>query len=240
MGGAIAVAALVKLTPVVLLAYVWWRGARRAALVGAGLLALSMLPALVHWGPGILRDHWVQGLLPTLRLQIGWSINQSLDAFLLRLFDPNSLVATPESAPWGKTLLSVLLSLAVAGITLHTVARRRRALALLPLELGYVLLAILIVMKVTWVHTLAGMLFVWPVLMAAAVRAAEGGARWAVRVGVLASVGFFLSSAHFPVLWNPAFRHGPLLLLTGIHLYGVVILWATAGFVLHRTRFDGL
>lgn len=235
VGAAIALATLVKLTPVVLVAWLWWRGARRAAAVAAGLLALSIVPAIVHWGPGILLDNWQNGLLPTLRAQIGWTINQSLDAYLLRLFDPSATVADPKDAVWMKTLLSSVLALVVVVATLRVLTQRPRSKALLPLELGYVLLAILILMKVTWVHTLATMLVVWPILLAVVVRAAEKGAPWAVRAGVLGSAGFFLSSAHIPVLWSEKLHHYPWILLTGVHLLGIVVLWATVGSVLRRS-----
>lgn len=235
LGLALALATYVKLTPAILILYAWWRGERRGAAIAGAILALSMVPAFVHWGPAIVRDYWVDGLVPTLHAQIGWAIDQSLDAFLLRVFDPSALGAIPQAAPLAKTVLSIALSLVIVGVTLRQVARRRRERTLLPLELGYLVLALLIVMKVTWVHTLAALLFVWPVLMAVVVRAAERGAPWAVRAGILASVGFFLSSAHFPVLWNERFFHGPWIVVTGVHLFGTILLWLVAGFALQRS-----
>jgi hypothetical protein len=96
-----------------------------------------------------------------------------------------------------------------------------------------VLLAVLALMKLTWVQTLSAMLFVWPVLMAAILRAAELERPWARRTGLWACVGFFLSSAHVPILWE-RLRHGPLVVVTGVHLAGVLILWGTAAAVLLR------
>ena len=69
------------------------------------------------------------------------------------------------------------------------------------------LLAVLALMKLTWVQTLTAMLFVWPVLMTAVLRAAELERPWARRAGGWACIGFFLSSAHVPILWaRPAPR----------------------------------
>ena len=63
----------------------------------------------------------------------------------------------------------------------------------LPVEMGAVWLAVLAVMRLTWVQTLASMLFVGPALLVVILRAAEREACW--RAGVAACVGFFLSSA---------------------------------------------
>jgi hypothetical protein len=68
------------------------------------------------------------------------------------------------------------------------------------------------------------MLWIWPVLMIVLIRAAETGEAGAKRLGVLACVGFFLSSAHIPVLWE-GLRHGPWVVVTGAHLFGVLVLW---------------
>ena len=233
LGIALAAATLVKLAPVVLIPYAWWRGARRGATLALLLLALSMLPALAHWGWGIVPDYMRRAILPSLGTENGWAHNQSLDGFLSRLFVPSGLLAVPPGAPWPKHVLSLLLSLAVGGVTLGILVRRRRAPALLPVEVGLVVLAFLVLMKITWVHTLAAMLFAWPVLMLAILRAAERGAAWARRAGLVACAGFFLAAAHIPVLWGAHWR-GPWIVVTGAHLYGLLVLWGTACFVLRH------
>jgi hypothetical protein len=151
-------------------------------------------------------------------------MNQSLEAFLARLFVPSHWVVSPFDAPLVKRVLSVVFGLAIAARTLWALGRRRRPPALLAVEMAAILLATLALMKLTWVHTLCAMLWVWPVVMLVILRAAERGAPWARRAGILACIGFFLSSAHIPVLWE-RLRHGPALLLTGVHLFGVLILW---------------
>ncbi|MFQ5599722.1 MAG: glycosyltransferase 87 family protein, partial [Candidatus Krumholzibacteriia bacterium] len=236
-GAAVALAALVKLAPAVAVLYVARRGARRAALLAAVLLVVSMLPALLHWGWGIVPDYLQSALLPSLGAEHPRPMNQSLDAMLSRLFIPSPLVRSPFDLPWLKHALSASLSIVILVLTLGTLRARRRHVALLPVELGLVILAVLILMKLTWVHTLAAMLFVWPFLMLAILRAAERSAAWAVRAGVWACIGFFLSSAHVPILWQ-GLRHGPWVLVISVHLLGLLILWAVSRQVLrHQADF---
>jgi hypothetical protein len=93
-------------------------------------------------------------------------------------------------------------------MTLASLRAPRRPAALLPIEMGAVWLAMLAVMRLTWVQTLASMLFVAPALWVVILRAAEREAPWARRAGIAACVGFFLSSAHLPILWS-GLRQGP-------------------------------
>ena len=231
----LALATLAKLTPAALIPYVWWRGARRAAWLSVLLLALSMLPPVVHWGGWILPEYLHAGLLPSLHRENGWAHNQSLDAVLTRFFVPSAMDAVPATAPWPKHVLSAVLALAIAAYTWRVLARRERPPVLLPAELGLVVLTILILMKLTWVHTLAAMLFVWPALLLPILRAAERGAPWARRAGIATCAGVFLSAAHLPILWGEHWR-GPLVVVTGAHLYGMLILWGTTCFVLRHAH----
>ena len=224
LGLVLSLASLVKLTPFVLVPYVARRGARRAAVVALGLLALSMIPVFTHWGLGIVPEYLVRVILPSVRDEVAPPMNQSLDAFLSRLLVPSELVQSPFDAPALKASLSVILSVVMAAATLHAVLRRRIPAGLIPVEMGLVLLAVLALMKLTWVQTLTSMLWVWPVVMLAVLRAAERGAPWAKRAGLVACAGFFLSSAHVPILWE-RLRHGLAVTVTGVHLIGLLLLW---------------
>jgi len=225
-GVALAIATLSKLTPAALIPYCMWRGGRRAGIVGIVLLGLAVLPALVHWGPGIVAEYWRHALAPSLQDEVAPPMNQSLDAFLSRLLVPSAAIAAPFDAPRLKQVLAIGLGLALAACVLQRVAARRRAPALLPVELGLVVLAMLVLMKLTWVHTLSAMLWVWPAVMLPLQRASENGARWARRTALIACVGFFLAAAHVPILWPPL-RHGAAVVVTGVHLFGLLLLgWA--------------
>jgi hypothetical protein len=96
-------------------------------------------------------------------------------------------------------------------------------------------LTILLIMKITWVHTLAAMLFVWPCLMIPILRAAERGAPWAPPAGVWACVGFLLSSGHIPVLWQ-GLRRGPAVVVISVHVVGLLVLWLVSRSVLRHER----
>ena len=88
LGAALAVATLAKLTPLFLLPYVFWRGARRGAGMAVLLLTVSMVPAFVHWGPGIAADYLQHAILPSVHDEVAPPMNQSLDAYLSRLLVP--------------------------------------------------------------------------------------------------------------------------------------------------------
>jgi len=230
---AIAIATFCKLTPAALLPWCWWRGMRRTALLGLGLLGVAMLPALVHWGPDIVPEYWRHALAPSLHDEVAPPMNQSLDAFLSRLLIRSATNAAPFDVPRLKQLLSIALGLGMAALVLRRVAVRRRATALLPVEMGLVLIAILVLMKLTWVHTLSAMLWVWPAVMLPLQRASEAGAPWARRTMLCACAGFFLAAAHVPILWPPL-RHGAAVIVTGVHLFGLLLLGFACWRVLGR------
>ncbi len=231
----LASAVILKLTPLVLLGWSAWRGARRATAAGLALLAASAVAAIVRWDASIGLEYVRAALAPAVRQESPLPMNQSLDAMLSRLLVPNDVVVAPFAAPTLKHLLSWGLALALLVATMRTVRRHARHAALLPVELGLVMVAVLIVMKLTWLHTLAAILFVWPCLMLPSLRAAERGAAWATPAGLAASAGFFLSSAHLPVLWS-GLRSGPATLGISVHLLGLFVLWIVCRHVLHHER----
>jgi hypothetical protein len=232
-GAALALATLLKLTPAAAIPWAAWRGARWAAGLALLALALAMLPALRCWGWGILPDYVHRALLPAWKGEFPFPMNQSLDGMLSRLLVPSTFVHSPFDRPELKQALAAVLSLAVLVATLASLRRRARHATLLPVELGHLTLALLILMKITWLHTLSALLFVWPCLMLAILRAAERGARWSRAAGLWACAGFFLSSAHLPVLWE-GLRRGPWALATSVHLVGLVILWTVSRTVLRH------
>ena len=229
-GVALAAASWLKLAPVVLIAWAWWRGGRRAATIAAALLLLSVGASVMHWGGGILPAYVRDALLPYGRAELPRPMNQSVDAVLSRILVANSDVGAFADLPRLKLVLSAALTLAIFLASVRTLRRPHHS-ALLPIECSMVTLALLALMKITWVQTLAAMLFVWPVTWIAIVRAAERGATWAVGAGVWAAAGFFLAAAHFPILW-PGWRHGPQSLVLNLHCVGVLILWQVTRVVL--------
>jgi hypothetical protein len=239
-GIAITIATLCKLTPAALIPYCVWRGARRAGWTAGVLLVLVTIPALVHWGPGIVTDYWRMALAPSLHDEVAPPMNQSLDAFLSRLLVRSNVIAAPFDAPGWKRVLSIGLGLAICGLVLRRVLARRRTQALLPVELGLVVIAILVLMKLTWVHTLSAMLWVWPAVMLPLQRiaaATDAAGSWARRTMLLASAGFFLAAAHVPILWPPL-RQGMAVVITGVHLFGLLLLGFACWRVLGRPELE--
>jgi hypothetical protein len=236
---------VVKLVPLALLPYAWWRGARRAAGIALAVLALACVAATWHFGRGIWADWLHFAVLAPLGAANGWAHNQSLDAYVLRLWMPSAVLVLPVQAPVAQRVLSLALSLVLAAATVWVLAHSKRAAgettqsaARLPLEVGLLTLALLMLMKITWVHTLAGMLFVWPVMMVTIWRAAERGRAWSRRAAVAACAGFFLSAAHLPILWGTHFAHYPLVILTGAHLAGLLLLWGVAAFLMSSDKLE--
>lgn len=232
-GAALAAAVLAKLAPVLLVFLAWWRDRRRTAYVAIGLLCVSMLPAVLYWGWDIVPDYFRRAIFPSLRDEVVPPMNQSLDAVLSRWLVQGGVVAAPLHWPLAKRLLSAAATIAILAVTWRRLHRTRVEAGLVPLEIGFVVLAMLLVMKLTWVQTLTAMLGVWPALMLVILRAAERDAAWARRAGLLACLGFWLSSAHVPILWPPL-RHGPGIAVLGVHFYGVLLLWLVCGDVLRR------
>lgn len=229
----LAAAVVLKLTPLAAVVWAAWRGARRAVLGSLLVLALGGAAAAWQMGWDIGTEYVRAALLPAFESEAPQPMNQSLDATLSRLLVPSDVVRSPFNQPTLKHALSLALSGLLVLFTVTCVRAPRRHPALLPVELGLVMLAVLMIMKLTWLQTLAAILFVWPCVMLPILRAAERGAPWAVRTGIAASVGFFLSSAHMPVLWS-ALRQGPAVALISVHLVGLFILWWVCRRVLQR------
>ncbi|HET9482235.1 MAG TPA: glycosyltransferase family 87 protein, partial [Candidatus Polarisedimenticolia bacterium] len=89
-GGALAIAAAVKLTPAILLVYLWWAGRRRAALWGAGVLVLLTLVAVfaAGWDNHV---RYASEFVPTLSKGAATYANQSINGALNRLLTGASM-----------------------------------------------------------------------------------------------------------------------------------------------------
>jgi hypothetical protein len=231
-GTALALASLLKLTPALLILYAAWRRNRAGAGIASALLLCTVVAAWVHWGWEIMPEY-ARALLDAVSREYPRPMNQSLDAALSRLLLPSAQVAAPFDLPRVKQVLALLLTGVIVAATLYSLRPSRRHPGLLPVELGYVVLALLLIMKITWLHTLTSMLFVWPFLMLPILRAAERGARWALPAGLWACFGFLLSSAHIPVLWQ-GLRAGAASLFISVHVVGLLILWFVSRTVLQH------
>ena len=223
-GAALILATFLKLTPAVVFAWLAWQRRWRWLIAGAVIFALAVAAGLPRWGWHVAADYWSTALLPALGSEFPRPMNQSLDAFWSRLLIPSELVQAPFDAPQIKKWLSLLSSLTLVVLTVQTLRRAPRSRQFLPLTLGFLVTAILVLMKISWLHTLASLLFVWPIAMTHILKNAEQDVARARFTGLMACLGFFLSAAHLPVMWH-SLREGPPVLLISMHLYGLLILW---------------
>ena len=158
-GLCVALAAAIKLTPVVLIVWMAWAGRRRAAAWAAGIMAglTALSVAVAGWGNLVL---YVTGFLPALSRGAATYANQSLNGFLNRLLTDQSLTVfgfsdEPALVRW----LARLGGLALLGAAFWLSRPARRPARPLPeadlgLAMGYslVVLTSLIVAPISWEH----------------------------------------------------------------------------------------
>lgn len=234
VGLALAVAVLAKTTPVVWVAWVAWRGGRRAVAWCTVLVTLALIPACITWGPGILGVWLRDGIWARLGQPSGWAHNHSVDAVIFRLLQPAARDDVFVQASGLQHAISAASSLALAIFTVYVLRRARDTAWRRPLEFGLVVVALLLITPISWIHTLSGLLFLWPVLILSIAahtqtQAQPPGLRRARTLAIAASAGFFLTAAHTPFVWGARFHVWPGVLLTTVPLWGMfVMMWATA------------
>jgi alpha-1,2-mannosyltransferase len=226
----LVVAALLKVTPVLLLPWLVWRLGRRALTTALLSGAVALVPALVVWGPRILWRYPFEALWPAAHLEHAWPHNVSLRAFTLRLLE-----AANGEVPMALVTGAALLLEALIVVGSIRALRRQPAPASRPLEFALLVLALLLVMRVTWVHTLTAMLFVWPLSMAACTALWPTARTEARQLMGWSCLGFFLTTAHLPVLWGERWMTWPWLLAPGLHTLGLVLLWGVVVRLLRRS-----
>ena len=164
-GGLLALAVSIKVLPVLLVAYLWWRGPRAVAavatggfvLIQAGLLLLTPTTA----------DYWLIHFPALFGEAFPYLDNQSLNAAIARALLPGTDPALPTMQLAGGAALRPVLTVLANGLailaTLAALATLRRPATLPPgpartarllLETGLVLITIHLVSGSTWLHHL--------------------------------------------------------------------------------------
>ena len=149
-GSALGLAIALKVTPLLLVAYLAWKRAwRTLAFAGAGLLVLVALTLMAGWLP---RWDAYFRLLRSVGAGTPFGSNQSIDGFLLRLVLPAQ--DNPFQHPPGWiTGLSLALRVGIVGLVAALVLRlRSRLTEPLWLEVSIVLLALPMLQPFAWVH----------------------------------------------------------------------------------------
>jgi alpha-1,2-mannosyltransferase len=148
VGVALGFAAALKLSPVLLLLYLFARGRRRPLWTGLGTgVALAVLAGVVG-RPGELFT-WIFDVAPDVSKGTISGYNQSIVGAAARLVSPiTDLMVRSGPGAW------YLLAYVVWGLGLYGLWRTRRGRALDPLELGVLLLVLLVAGPLTWDHYL--------------------------------------------------------------------------------------
>jgi hypothetical protein len=185
-GACLALAAAIKLTPIVLLVWLAWAGRRRAAAWGAGLFMglTAASAAAAGWSNLGL---YVTGFLPTLSRGAATYANQSVNGFLNRLLTDQSMTvfgfSEEPAAVWWLTRAAAVLLLAGAFLAGRPAALAGRAGVdrrdeTLRLSLGYslVVLTSLLVSPISWEHHYVLALLPLAIAVAAVSRDGSAGA----------------------------------------------------------------
>jgi hypothetical protein len=251
VGGALlALAVGIKVLPVLVLAYFWWRGPRALALwgtaifVGLQLVTLALTPQnTIHY--------WLVEFPGLFGQAFPFLDNQSLNATFSRALLPGDPSYPPTQIAEGEALRPVLTwaaNLLVLGAAVWVLARvTRRADApsgerrvRLLLEVGLVLLTTHLVSGSTWVHHLvalgvpvAGLIGAWWV---------QGAGRgWVPLAAGLGLAGAALAREPEEwVLWADSLAPGTpalALLASSLPMFAVIGLWMGVAFALRR--WDG-
>lgn len=146
VGAGLALAALLKITPALLLVYLVARGHRKvvAPFVGTAL-GITAVAALAGRPTEVIT--WLRDVAPEVSKGVIATINQSLPAFLQRLSAPAGAFADGTQIG-ALRLMAVPLMLATAGALWWS----RRGRPVDPLELGVLLLSALVAGPLTWMH----------------------------------------------------------------------------------------
>ena len=221
----LAAAALLKLTPALVVLYLAlrgdWRFLLRTCACGAALLALS-LP-----GTGVQAYAvYVQRVLPFLAsADFSWFTNQSADAFFWRLFVPGD-----NTTPWITSPLLYRLgtwglgAAVLAGLVALGVRARRTALARAEeewWEIAAVLVASLVLSRVSWEYMLVLALPCFALWLRDAARG-----RATDREVLAVATAFALCALPFPYAEAPL-HTGLGILLEAPRFYGLLLLLGT-------------
>jgi hypothetical protein len=168
-------------------------------------------------------------------VEIAWTNNVSVEALWLRLLTPLTAMQHPgvEWSPITSTAAIIaarLSEVVLVLLSIDALRRLRRRSSRHPentlhFEFAMLVLLLLLIMRLTWVHTLAAVLFVYPLLMHWGVGSAVQQHRAGVVRMAATSLAFFLGAAHLPVLWEHRWMTWPWLLAPGLHTIGLLAMW---------------
>jgi len=237
-GSLIAIAAVFKIFPVVVLGYLAWR--RDWRLVGAAVVTGIAGLGLCLLVTGLAHNLYYFGeMLPHLAVGTGFRENQSLAGLSARLCNP----ATADhggGAGWGGRLVDWPAVLVIVGLTGYAARRGSRS----ALEFGLAITAMSLISSVTWSFHLVVLIFPIVLLVREVIQHQATPAR--TRLLFLAWLCFSAGAgAHYALIASPL-PHWPGLLdlapkaatwlLGESYLVGTLILFASVLLALRQER----
>jgi hypothetical protein len=210
-GVLLALAVSIKVLPVLLVAYLWWRGPRGVAAVATGGVVLIQAGLLLL--TPTTADYWLIHLPALFGEAFPYPDNQSLNAAIARALLPGTDPTLPSLQLAGGATLRPVLTLLANGLTVAAtvgaLATLRRPATLPPgpnrtahllLETGLILLTIHLVSGSTWLHHLIDLAVVM-----------VGVGSWGLGVGkgrperrLLPAASAVIGAGLGVLLWRPA------------------------------------
>lgn len=232
-GAALACGALLKITPIVLIGYLVWRGDWRAvagAVLGTAVLVAVTLPmvGLAGWfdffAVGLGTFHPVDA--------VAYPPNFTLNGMFLRLLSESQWVAPIAVAPGLVRPLWIGSALIVVCATVAACWPPFRRLTGVRVEIAFILIAVQLIPHFTFSHQLTLSLLPACVVLLNGWRSGGFDSRWCC--GVILVVA--LVDLH-GVAWR---QLGPSPLIQSIPLLAVIGLWAALGLAIVRERASTL
>ncbi len=225
-------AAAVKLTPVLLLVYLAWRGRYRALTAAAACLAtLVMAGGLVAgWGSYFV---YAREMVPLLSQGSPHWINESFAGFFTRLVDAPDIFSWALASPsLGTQVLTKAASLALVGAAFLLIGRPGRSSEAIDLEFSLLVVTTLFVSPISWTHH--SVLSLLAFLLATRWLVAHGQ----VTRGMTLLLGLSFVLVNVYVKPPGLFEHGLLRVLASYNLAGNLLLWGLLAALLTRRRLE--
>jgi hypothetical protein len=240
-GPALAVAAMIKLGPALLLLYFLWK--RESAVVVSAAItgAVCVIISVVAAGPRVAL-HFVTDILPALLKGTAFFQNQSLNGFFSRLLvDPTLYYSLQEfpSLPAAQ-ILALVSSLALIGLVAYFTRPRSAPPSLgFPYEVALVLGTLILVSSISWDHYMVWLLPGFVLLLHPHPSLPLGRARywavmgltWCAYLLIIVPTSWYGMSLHDCSGTHAAWQT-PLCLLMSMKVYGVLLLCSSLALLL--------
>ena len=215
---------LVKLSPVVIVPWLLWRGHRKVVLAAAITVPLLLLAGLPFTGFDEVRTYFLR-IVPLLSRGTAFFGNQSLLGVALRLTGRYDAILAEPGSLHG-VMQAAYLAAACALLAVQCLAMRRRGPASeyrLLREFGAWTLFLLLINSVSWVHHHVSAAFPLALALAGGTRACGRGRERVARVALVCACGALMGAPFLPSPWIGAHSRS---LWISLPFFGTLALWA--------------